>query len=600
MERLLAGHIPEHIIAQVAQATDIVGVIGQYVELKKAGRDHKGLCPFHQEKTPSFTVSPEKQLFHCFGCKAGGSVFQFLMQQERMDFPEAVRYLADRNGVHIPEETGVDPRVRAAQKSDREGMLEALTKATAFFTNQLRSEAGTKARNYMQERRLGQSIIDLWELGYSPNSWDSLSRYLNNQGLNPGILTKAGLISQAQDGSRHYDRFRDRLMFPIRDVRERVIGFGARMLGQDDGPKYLNSPETPLFNKSACLYGLHRAKKAITEKGCAVVVEGYTDVLMAHQMGVENVIATLGTALTREHIGLLRRYAPRVVLVFDADAAGEKASDRSIDLFLEEDVDVSVATLEGGLDPCDFIQERGPQAFEEAILQAREILDYKLHQARNRYDFNSIDQKTRATEEILGLITKIQNPVKQSLFIQRAADELRVPEQTLRSQVASLARKSYHRRAEEPAAVPVVSAAFKAQRDLLACLLHFPEQGEALFHEVAVDDFMDGTFRTIYQVIRDIYDLEGAIDPVMTLSTLEARWPGQEVSRLTTEILAENVSEDLPKRVEGSKAWFKEQRARKELEDLKAEMKDAGSQGDSDLESQLLKKAQERFRKRRA
>ena len=596
----MAGHIPEHIIAQVAQATDIVGVISQYIELKRAGRDFKGLCPFHQEKTPSFTVSPEKQLFHCFGCKAGGSVFQFLVQLEKMEFPEAVRYLADRNGIHIPEETGVDPRVRAAQKSEREGMLEALTKATAFFANQLRAEAGTKARNYMQERLLGQSIIDVWELGYSPNAWDSLSRYLGNQGLNTDILTKAGVISAAQDGSRHYDRFRDRLMFPIRDVRERVIGFGARMLGQDDGPKYLNSPETPLFNKSACLYGLHRAKKAISDKGYAVIVEGYTDVLMAHQMGVENVIATLGTALTREHINLLRRFAPRVVLVFDADAAGEKASDRSVDLFLEAEVNVSIATLDGGLDPCDFIQARGPQAFEEAILQAREILDYKLYLARIRYDFNSLDQKTRAIEEILGLITKIPNSVKQDLFIQRAADELRVPEQTLRSQVASLARKSYRKKAEEPSAPPVVSAAYKAQRVLIAYLLHCPDKGESLFHEIAVDDFMDGTFRTIYQVIRDIYDLEGVIDPGLTLSTLEARWPGQEISRLAAEILAENVSEDLPKRKEGSMAWFKEQRARKELDDLKAEMKNAGSQGDSDLESQLLKKALERFRKPKA
>jgi DNA primase len=479
-------------------------------------------------------------------------------------------------------------------------MLEALTKATAFFANQLRSEAGTKARNYMQERRLGQSIIDLWELGYSPNAWDSLSRYLGNQGLNPEILTKAGVISAAQDGSRHYDRFRDRLMFPIRDVRERVIGFGARMLGQEEGPKYLNSPETPLFNKSACLYGLHRAKKAISDKGYAVIVEGYTDVLMAHQMGVENVIATLGTALTREHINLLRRFAPRVVLVFDADAAGEKASDRSVDLFLEAEVDVSIATLDGGLDPCDFIQQRGPQAFEEAILQAREILDYKLYLARIRYDFNSLDQKTRAIEEILRLITQIPNSVKQNLFIQRAADELRVPEQTLRSQVVSLSRKNYHKRADEPAVAPMVSAAYKAQRVLITYLLHYPEKGESLFHEVAVDDFMDGTFRTIYQVIRDIYDLEGVIEPGLTLNTLEARWPGQEVGRLASEILAENVSKDLPKRVEGEIGWFKEQRARKELDDLKAEMKNAGSQGDSDLESQLLKKAQERFRKPKA
>jgi len=594
----LAGYIPEHIIAQVQSATDIVGVISQYVpNLRKVGRNLVAPCPFHKEKDPSFSVSPEKQIFYCFGCKEGGTVFRFLMLQERMEFPEAVRYLADLNGIQIPDESGVDPRKRAAQKSEREALLSTLSKAASFYASQLKSNTGAAAREYLKGRKISQSTIDLWQLGFAPDSWDTLTRALEQQGVSQALMEKAGLLSRSADGSRSYDRFRGRVMFPILDARDRIIGFGARMMGDGDGPKYLNSPETDAFNKSNCLYGLNRAKGALADKGAAAVVEGYTDVLMAHQLGVPHVVATLGTALTREHIQLLRRYARRVVLVYDSDAAGEKASDRGVELFLEEDIDVSIAALPSGLDPCDFLLEHGPRAFEERIETAQEILEFKLQLARSRYDFNRMDEKARATDEILALVPKIANEIKRDLFLNAAAAQLRLPEATLRARAAALLRKG-RRPADRhagPAPHAPASAGEIAQRDIVTFLLRFPEKGESLFHEVSPAELTLPTYKTIYQVVCDVYEAEGRIDAGIVLSVLETRWPGQEASRIAARILAEDVEEDFEDRVRGSLEWLTTQRERKEVSDLKEKLREAESHGDSDLEVELLKQAKAKF-----
>ena len=591
----MAGHIPEHIIAQIQSSTDIVSLISQYVPgLKKAGRAYKGLCPFHKEKTPSFTVNSEEQFFHCFGCKEGGSAFKFLMLIEHLTFPEAVHNLADRTGIQIPDTRDVDPRQAAAARTEREKIYDALQRAASFFASQLQTDSGARARSYLDDRRIGSSTQQLWQLGFAPNSWDSLLKYLQGQSISGSVLEKAGLVSSRNESTGYYDRFRDRLMFPIIDARDRVIGFGARTLNDEQGPKYLNSPETVAFNKSECLYGLNRAKSAIADKGIAVIVEGYTDVLMTHQLGVQNVVATLGTALTRKHVELLRRYARRVALVYDADEAGEKASDRSIDVFLEEDFDVSIATLNEGMDPCDYALEHGPQAFEERIQQAQEILAFKLDRAHARHDFSRMDGRARATDEILQLIPKIANEVKKSLFLQRAASELGVSESSLRARTASLDRRRPQYEDAAPAGVQPKSANASqiAQRDVISYLMKFPEDSPALFHKISIHEFADQNFQTIFQVICDQYEEEGAVDAVKVLSMLETRWPEHPAGRIAAEIMAAGDDESLRQRLAGTLDWFDKQRKLKEVSSLKEQMKEAQSSGDSKRLMELMKQAQ--------
>jgi DNA primase len=401
-------------------------------------------------------------------------------------------------------------------------------------------------------------------------------------------------------------------MFPIQNVRDQIIGFGARMLGDGDGPKYLNSPETVLFNKSNCLYGLNRAKGPVADKGFVAVVEGYTDVLMAHQLGVPHVVATLGTALTREHIGVLRRYARRVVLVYDADAAGEKASDRGIELFLEEDVDVSLATLPSGLDPCDFLVQSGPRPFEERLENAQEILAFKLQLARGKYDFTRMDEKTRATEEILALLPKISNKIKRDLFLSAVAAELKISEVTLRARAASLVQQK--RRAPDGRAETVKAGTAtreeKAERFIVTFLLRLPDRAASVFHEVSPDEFSTPAYKTIFQVVSDVYEAEGRIDPATVIGVLETRWPGQEPGRIAASILAEGVekqAEDAEEKaaqdavklqndVQGSLRWFSTQRKRKEVAELRERLKEASAHGDLVLERELLGRAQARER----
>ncbi|MBI2192320.1 MAG: DNA primase [Planctomycetes bacterium] len=591
----MAGHIPEHVLAQVQSAVDIVGLISQYVPLKKAGRNYKGLCPFHKEKTPSFTVNPDRQMFHCFGCKEGGTAFKFLMLQEHLSFPEAVRHLAQGTGITIPDEPGHGPE----ERGEREAIYGALGQAALYFASQVRSEAGVRAWEYLQGRRISPTTIELWQLGYSLKGWDNLLRALEARGISRATLEKAGLITQGAEGRSQYDRFRNRVMFPIVDVRNRVIGFGARILDEgENGPKYLNSPETPVFNKSACLYGLNRAKVAISEKGVAIVVEGYTDVLAAHQLGVCHVVATLGTALTRQHLDLLRRYARRVVLVYDADAAGEKASDRSLELFLEEDVDVSLATLSAGQDPCDFLLANGVRAFEERIEQACEILAFKLQVVRSRYNFDLMDDKSRATDEILALAAHIANPVKRDLFLQAASGALRVSESTLRARALSLARRPNRPVSpESPEETRKnVTAAEIAQQDVLTFLLHSagtPETAESVFQQVSVQEFSDDTYRTIYQTLRDIHESEGRLDAGQVMRALETRGQADAgAARIVAEMLEVQADETLPRRLEGSLKWFSQKRIERKVMDLKEELKQAQARGDSHRLDELLRQVQ--------
>jgi len=388
-------------IQQILQALDIVDVVGNYVALKPKGKEMVGLCPFHDDKRPSMNVSAAKQIFKCFACGAGGDVIKFMMLRERMTFPEAVRLLAERAGVKLPErEETTGPQVDRNQ-------LEAVNRwAARYFRSRFEHETeGAIARKYVQERQITDETARRFGIGFAPESWDSLVQAVQAEGLRGADFEELGLFCKKEDGG-YYDRFRNRLIFPVLDAMGRVIAFGGRTLGEDTA-KYLNSPESVLFNKSGALYGIHAAKDAIVRERTAVVVEGYTDCLMAHQYGVDNVIATLGTSLTTEHARLLSRYAERIVLVYDADAAGQKASDRAIEIFFRQQIEVRLATLPKGMDPCDFLLAKGADAFAELLSGATEALEYRWQLMSDQLEGeDTVHGRKRAVEEFILLVAR--------------------------------------------------------------------------------------------------------------------------------------------------------------------------------------------------
>ncbi len=529
----LAGRIPDGVIENVKRAADIVDIVSRYVELKKAGRSFKGLCPFHQEKTPSFNVNPERQFFKCFGCGKAGDVFSFVVEQERVDFVEAVRIVAGFVGVTIPEPRGARG---GPSKEFKTRLYQIHAWAADFFARWLNDKPdGEAARRYLASRHFEKGILEAWKVGFAPDSWDALSTAARRAGYSDAELLASGLVSKKENSSRFYDRFRNRVVFPIGDAQGRPIAFGARALG-DSEVKYLNSPETPLFHKSRCLYGLDKARDAIIGSRRVIVTEGYTDTLMCHQRGIPTVVATLGTALTREHVRLLRRYADTVVLVFDADQAGENAVDRSLEVFVDADLDVRVATVAEGMDPCDFLVERGPEAFHERIGAAPDLFESKLDSVGRKHSLDTANGRARALDEILATIALVSNAAKADLLLQRAAKHLGVDEAAARRRLRALAarrRAPRREREQEPPREPLprdeggVVRAILAAGELMPCVLE----------RVSLDDFEDERVRRILEECIGLYDREGEIDP----SELTARLQDAELAAIVADMVTDGL-----------------------------------------------------------
>jgi DNA primase len=427
--------LPSSVLQQVQEGNDLVEIISGYVALKKSGQNYVGLCPFHGEKSPSFTVSPSKQLFHCFGCGAGGNLFTFLMKMEGLTFPEAVRSLSQRIGLVLAESSNPNPEVR--QKSRLRSLLQL---AAQQFQEQLRTDArAAKARAYLAERGISEATIEAFGLGCALAGWDSLMTPLVRKGWTAQELMDAGLIVRRNDNSGYYDRFRDRVIFPIRDLRGQVVGFGARALPDGNNvsqPKYLNSPETALYSKGRVLYGLDRARPAAARAGYLVVVEGYFDAIVPHQAGFAQVVATLGTALTTSHLTILQRLVPKVVLLFDPDPAGVNATLRTVELFLEHGMDASVATLPAGEDPDSFVHRFGLPAFEERIAEAQPLLAFAVERALACTPHAQIDGKKAVIRSLAPTMRKVQSRLELDHYLRLLAQRLDVSEMSLRSDLA--------------------------------------------------------------------------------------------------------------------------------------------------------------------
>lgn len=438
--------IPNETIDRVLDKTDIVELVSRYVTLKKAGQNFKACCPFHEEKTPSFTVSPGKQIYHCFGCAAGGNAIGFLMKHERMDFIEALKTLADKAGVRLP----VSGRAGGERSSLANSLYDVNNLAADFYQENLAKERSKEAYRYFIERGISGQMIKLFRLGFAEDSWQSLINHCRTKGVDPDIAEKAGLALQSTQVQNRYDRFRNRVIFPIFDIRNRVLGFGARA---PDGslPKYINSPETLIYNKGTHLYGFNFSRDYIRKQDYVIIVEGYFDLILPFQNEIRNIVATLGTALTLGQISALKRFTKNVIMVYDSDKAGEEATLRSLDLLIEEGMNVRIALLPGGADPDSFVRKAGKEGFAEVLKNSKDLFDYKLGTLTAKFKKDDPRGKARIAQGMLPTLARIKDAVLKSAYLKKISEQLSIDEESVREELRKLKIKGFAK-ADSPCA----------------------------------------------------------------------------------------------------------------------------------------------------
>ncbi|MGB0035402.1 MAG: DNA primase [Candidatus Acidiferrales bacterium] len=554
---------------RVKQQADIVRVIGEYVRLKKSGQNFTGLCPFHQEKTPSFAVHPVKQIYHCFGCGAGGDVFKFVMELEKLTFPEAVRTVAEKCGIPVPKPRERSPEERR-ENQQRSALVELHREAAAFFAQQLQESAeGKVASAYLEDRGLNREARMRFGLGFAPSSGDALLRHLKTKYAEK-LLEACGLFSRNESG-RLYDRFRRRIMFPIANESGKVIAFGGRATG-DDMPKYMNSPETPIYSKSNVLYHVDRAKEALRQNDFAILVEGYMDAIAVARAGITNVVASCGTSLAEPQIKLLGRFTRRVVVNYDPDTAGQVATERSLTLLLEKEFDVRVLALPGGADPDKFIKEQGADAYKKLLAQAPPYLDYLIGRAR-LMDRTTAAGKVAALNFLMPYVQRLPNRLLRSEWATRIASELRVDEPVLRE---SLRRAAAERRSEVKPKAELLGPAVKpAERQLMQMLVEaealLPDgQGfrEKLAREISANRLHRGLeTEKIFEALVVAVGSGERPDPAALAQTLE-----EKDRRLLFEILFESSAEATWEAAESCLAVLRKRHVDEELAELQKQI----------------------------
>jgi len=505
---------PQSFIEDVKHQADIVTVIQDYVSLKKAGAKYKGLCPFHGEKTPSFTVDRDKGFFHCFGCQAGGDVIKFIELHEKVGFMDAVKQLAQRFGMQVPElEQSDEQRASAA---DRESLLKIHEVAAAWFRDQLATPAGTRIRKLITERGLTEETSAALGLGFAPPARDGLTQALRKQGYSSALMVRAGLTVQRDDGSV-VDRFRNRLMIPICRDTGSVIAFGGRALDADQPAKYLNSPETPIYTKSRTLYGLNLAKTAIRQGGFVVLVEGYFDFAQVFQAGYQSVVASCGTALTPQQAQQLRRFTSKVVLSFDPDAAGQGATAKSCEMLVSEGFDVNVALLPAGEDPDTFVRRHGRQGYGERLLKSQPYLEYLVDRSARGLNLNTDEGRVKFLSEMLPVASRIPDAAMRDRFGDRLAFKARVTDDVVRAEIrrAAVQRQTSVTRRE----LPSLGQVTKAEKGLIWFLIHDPAHGLSAVRSLDVADFDALSTRSVLDLVRKL-DEDSSFSPSMLLERL--------------------------------------------------------------------------------
>ena len=523
-------YFSEELIEEIRQRNDIVDVISGYVKLQKKGSSYFGLCPFHNEKSPSFSVSRQKQMYYCFGCGAGGNVITFIMEYENYTFAEAVRLLAERAGVDIPE---VEYSKAAKEKADLKATLLEINKLAAkYFYAQLKTEQAKHAHNYLTKRGLSEETITAFGLGYSNKHSDDLYRYLKTNGYTDELLVKAGLISASEKGV--YDKFWNRVMFPIMDANNRVIGFGGRVMGEGE-PKYLNSPETEVFDKSRNLYGLNRARTS--RKSYFLICEGYMDVIALHQAGFTNAVASLGTAFTSGHASLIKRYVNEVYLTFDSDGAGTKAALRALPILKEAGITAKIIRMDPYKDPDEFIKNLGAEAFEERINKARNGFLFSLEVLERDYDMNSPEGKTSFFNEVAKRLTEFEEEIERNNYIEAVATKYRIGVDSLKNLVAKTAIKLGQ---ATPATKPKQAVGrergkedgnLHSQKILLTWLIENEQIFRQIKKYILPQDFTKELYRTVAELLYEQYE-EGNLVPAKVMNHFTDEEEHREVASL--------------------------------------------------------------------
>lgn len=515
----MGSYIPDQIIDDVRDRADIVEIIGGFVALKQAGTIFKGLCPFHVEKTPSFTVNPERRIFHCFGCGVGGNVFNFLMKQKGISFPEAVTELAERYGIDLPS---VNPAHVRVARSAKTALYQAVGLAHGFYRDELAAGSGREAREYLTNRGISSEMIEQFGLGWAPRGWDHLYRFLASKRVPVEVMERGGLIKPRTSGRGHYDTFRARVICPILDLDGKTAAFGGRLIAEEENqPKYLNSPETPIYRKGRLLYGLERCRSLLRQTRTVYIVEGYFDLLSMVAHGVQNVAATLGTALTPDHLRLLKGYVEQTILVFDADQAGRNAAARALPLFLSADMEGRVLQLPDGHDPDSYMRAHGPEAFVKAAEEAVSLLDFYLSATLARYPDN-MSGKSLAAQEVLGVISRIDHPTRRDLLRGALAERLNISEEALRLSERRAAVEEVDNRA---GVVNGVTAS--VENELIKLLIHHTEIVDKILTAGLGPHLDDSNARRIYEAINRQVEKYGRLDMdrlVETLDTEDADW----------------------------------------------------------------------------
>lgn len=510
-------YYPEELVEEVRLKNDIVDVISGYVKLQKKGSSYFGLCPFHNEKSPSFSVSRQKQMYYCFGCGAGGNVFTFLMEYENYSFTEALKVLADRVGVELPE---MEYSREARQKADLKAVLLEINKLAArYFYAQLKSEQGKLAYTYLKNRKLSDETITAFGLGYSNKYSDDLYRYLKTKGYSDEMIMKAGLIT-VDEKHGAYDKFWNRVMFPIMDANNRVIGFGGRVMG-DGKPKYLNSPETVIFDKSRNLYGLHKARTS--RKPYFLICEGYMDVIALHQAGFTNAVASLGTALTSGHASLIKRYVSEVYLTYDSDEAGTRAALRAVPILKERGITTRVIRMDPYKDPDEFIKNLGAEAFEERIQKARNGFMFGLEMLEKEFDMTSPEGKTAFMREAARRLAEFDEEIERSNYIEAVAKAYRVNPEELRKLVVKTAiqtglakppdkpKSTMNKEKEREDGIR------RSQRILLTWMIEDEKILSQIIRWIQPEDFTEPLYRTVAELLYQQYE-EGTVNPAQIMN----------------------------------------------------------------------------------
>lgn len=593
----------KQLVEDIISRVDIVELISEYVSLTRKGKDYWGLCPFHQEDTPSFAVSPDKQVFYCFGCQVGGNAISFLRKKDNLSYYEALSILAERVGISL--NTGFDSSARKQLRNEKQKFYRLNELTANFYHDKLFSSEGKVAYEYIKKRGINKESIEKFKLGYASNSWDALLKYLTKMGFSPTDLERYGLVIARLSGGGYYDRFRNRLIFSIFDQMGQVVGFAGRVLGEEN-PKYLNSPESRFFDKGRVLYGLHLARQSIQSQQQVIIVEGYMDALMCHQYGIKNVIASMGTALTSSQVQLILRYASEQILAFDTDAAGQMATMRAINLIRSLGGRVRVVSFAEEKDPDELIRKRGSEYFLKLVAEAQNFFDYKMHKLLDNHKINNAEGKIKILAEFWDDLKQTNSELERQEYLEKLSIALQVPETIIREEFRkNLSQTRYRRRQldkntnivynKREKLVSTKLAPELAERHLLRLMLEDPEIFKQVEEEHGLDLFTERKLQQIAKAYREVLNLGKAKESEnsFSLACLIENLVEEETRELLLEICLQDSSFPVFTDAQKKKAvndflqTIFQHHYQKQLEQLQSELNQAFQKGNCERSRNL-------------